>query len=646
MPQLTSDSVFDMMQSFLKVSKRWRIARWIIAALGLWFAQSCTPPKVLPPPASALVVIDSSFTSQSLNERVWVSTTLKAQDLSRPDLKAWIGSRMAKVSQKKDAILLGNFRKYPQAWFYTQVVNATHSTQQLVVDEFNRIRCDDFELLSVQGGHVKSWGRIDRSTPFSSYPIPFLTYAVPFTIQPKDTLHLLIRSQRHYGAHEVNLSLATYQTYLSEHIFHFLSKVFQVIFFVVCALIMFVLGRMYRYKTMTYLGIYLLSILVSTLASWGFTDALYSQLSVIALSGSNSGTFGVFLSIFWYHPFNQELMKGIPKNETLFKGMTYSIMGVSLLAACCYLLPAPVFNVIYTYIDFPLLLLFTLITHTSWQLFCALWALYKAKIYYLIIGFGVAFLPLLLQQFNIFNDKNTALLKVNHPSFIVYALGLTIISIYLLREQLISRRKHEASLRQVQESLEEIRKTEIETIGRNLHDNVGNILVSATGYLHLQQPKIELSQTLINEAINEIRFLSHNLVKDQDAPLHAKLESLVSRFNDFSEVTFDFEDYSKGKLNELDAITQQNIYMIVQEVFTNIIKHAKATEAYVQVFEREGNTLQIIVEDDGIGILNFTENKGIGLKNIQKRADISNLALTIDSTPSGTNFIIETPQMP
>jgi signal transduction histidine kinase len=152
------------------------------------------------------------------------------------------------------------------------------------------------------------------------------------------------------------------------------------------------------------------------------------------------------------------------------------------------------------------------------------------------------------------------------------------------------------------------------------------------------------SQTLINEAINEIRFLSHNLVKDQDAPLHAKLESLVSRFNDFSEVAFVFEDYSKGKLNELTPITQQNIYMIVQEVFTNIIKHAKATEAFVQVFEREGNTLQIIVEDDGIGILNFTENNGIGLKNIQKRADISKLLLTVDSTPMGTNFIIETPK--
>ncbi|MFN8357691.1 MAG: hypothetical protein U0Y10_24745 [Spirosomataceae bacterium] len=633
------------MQSFLTILKRWRIARWRIAALGLWFAQSCTLPKVLPPPASALMVIDSSFTSQSLNERVWVSTTLSQKDLNRPDLKTWISKNIAKVSQKKDAILLGNFRKYPQAWFYTQVVNTTHSTQQLVVDEFNRIRCDDFELLTAQGGRVRTWGRINRATPFSSYPIPFLTYAVPFTIQPNDTLHLLVRSQRHYGAHEVNLSLATYQTYLSEQVIHFLSKVFQAIVLAICALTMFLLGRMYRYPSMSYLALYILCMLLTNLSVWGVSDAWLAN-SPLGLSGNNAPTFPTLFTAAFAFSFNRELMKVVPKNEKVFDALTYAMIAFSMLVAVCYLLPKAVFDLIYTYIDFPILLFIVIILNIGWLLFCSFWALFKAKIYYMLFGLGVALFPVALQQLPILSGSTSVLYQLNQPALIFYALGYTIISIYLLREQLISRRKHEASLKQVKESLEEIRKTEIETIGRNLHDNVGNILVSATGYLHLQQPKIELSQTLINEAINEIRFLSHNLVKDQDAPLHAKLESLVSRFNDFSEVAFDFEDYSKGKLNELDGITQQNVYMIVQEVFTNIIKHAKATEAFVQVFEREGNTLQIIVEDDGIGILNFTENKGIGLKNIQKRADISNLTLTVDSTPSGTNFIIETPKTP
>ena len=53
--------------------------------------------------------------------------------------------------------------------------------------------------------------------------------------------------------------------------------------------------------------------------------------------------------------------------------------------------------------------------------------------------------------------------------------------------------------------------------------------------------------------------------------------------------------------------------------------------------------IQITIEDDGIGMRDFTESGGIGLNNIRKRAKISNLKLTVDSTPAGTNFIIETP---
>ena len=83
--------------------------------------------------------------------------------------------------------------------------------------------------------------------------------------------------------------------------------------------------------------------------------------------------------------------------------------------------------------------------------------------------------------------------------------------------------------------------------------------------------------------------------------------------------------------------------MITQEVLTNIIKHSKATETYVQIFERENATIQITIEDDGIGMQSFAESGGIGLKNITKRANLSNLKLTVDSTPAGTNFIIETP---
>ena len=61
-----------------------------------------------------------------------------------------------------------------------------------------------------------------------------------------------------------------------------------------------------------------------------------------------------------------------------------------------------------------------------------------------------------------------------------------------------------------------------------------------------------------------------------------------------------------------------NIYRIIQEIITNILKHAKATEVVFDVVETE-DTLYIHIKDNGIGFdLNETQ-KGIGLKNIQKR---------------------------
>jgi signal transduction histidine kinase len=132
------------------------------------------------------------------------------------------------------------------------------------------------------------------------------------------------------------------------------------------------------------------------------------------------------------------------------------------------------------------------------------------------------------------------------------------------------------------------------------------------------------------------------LVKDDDRPIKEKIESLINRFNDFSSINFQFIDFSEGKINQIELVKQSNIYMIVQEVMSNIIKHSKASEAHIQIFDYQ-NSFQINIEDDGIGMNKNSVNNGIGLQNIYKRATLSNLKINIDSTPNGTSFIIEIP---
>lgn len=259
----------------------------------------------------------------------------------------------------------------------------------------------------------------------------------------------------------------------------------------------------------------------------------------------------------------------------------------------------------------------------------------------MLLGFSMAFLPFLFEQFNgILFKKSNFWVEMRHPSLILAAMALSTISIFLLREQLVTRKKLEENLFQLKESMESIRKNEVETIGRNLHDNVGNMLASVLGYLNLKDQNPEVVKNLLHDSINEVRFLSHTLVKQDNQPIVEKLEILTSRFNDFSAITFLFSDFSRGKLNKIEILRQQNLYMIVQEILTNIVKHSSATEANIQIFDNDGQ-LQITIDDDGIGMDLTAQQEGIGLQNIHKRAKLSAFKITIDSNSTGTNYIIE-----
>jgi len=85
------------------------------------------------------------------------------------------------------------------------------------------------------------------------------------------------------------------------------------------------------------------------------------------------------------------------------------------------------------------------------------------------------------------------------------------------------------------------------------------------------------------------------------------------------------------------------IYRIVQELINNILKHAAAKTAIVQITKID-NQITVTVEDDGKGfdttILN--QSKGIGWANIQHRVDFLKGKLDVSSqTDKGTSIHIE-----
>ena len=94
----------------------------------------------------------------------------------------------------------------------------------------------------------------------------------------------------------------------------------------------------------------------------------------------------------------------------------------------------------------------------------------------------------------------------------------------------------------------------------------------------------------------------------------------------------------------LPQMVEINVFRICQEMITNIIKHAGATVASLQIFFRN-NTLVIQMEDNGKGFNTLEINKkGLGLKSIETRVKLLAAEINIDSSPgNGTTITIHVP---
>jgi signal transduction histidine kinase len=98
-----------------------------------------------------------------------------------------------------------------------------------------------------------------------------------------------------------------------------------------------------------------------------------------------------------------------------------------------------------------------------------------------------------------------------------------------------------------------------------------------------------------------------------------------------------------GMEKRLGSSTEIMLYRIIQELVNNIIKHAYASEAIIQI-NREGNRLSLTIEDNGRGFdtKEAEEKRSMGMATVKSRVDYLNGRLTIDSRKDiGTTVMID-----
>ena len=195
--------------------------------------------------------------------------------------------------------------------------------------------------------------------------------------------------------------------------------------------------------------------------------------------------------------------------------------------------------------------------------------------------------------------------------------------------------------RQIMEATLSGHEEEKNELAKELHDNVNQLLATVKIYLGMVKANkeiidmglVEKSYDHVNEAMEELRKLSHSLVSPalKETGLQKSLKGLIEELN----LTQEFKVKLIYKLSNAripDKQLELMIYRIVQEQVNNIRKHAHANTIIIHLREKDQH-LELSVADDGVGFDTTKKGNGIGLRNIQSRVAIYSGSMDIISSP-------------
>ncbi|MFY7838728.1 MAG: PAS domain-containing sensor histidine kinase, partial [Lacibacter sp.] len=190
----------------------------------------------------------------------------------------------------------------------------------------------------------------------------------------------------------------------------------------------------------------------------------------------------------------------------------------------------------------------------------------------------------------------------------------------LLEEELAKERNLREQL--IMQQVIQTQEMEREQIGGELHDNICQILATTKHYLELIERKQEFSQTflpqarqMINDSILEIRHLSHamNPPALQSKNITDALKDLAASVKATGKLEVAF--YANDNLELLNLQKKRALFRIAQEQLNNVLKHAEATEAIVNI-QLFGNEIHLRITDNGKGFDPMQHKAGLGLHNM------------------------------
>ncbi len=226
---------------------------------------------------------------------------------------------------------------------------------------------------------------------------------------------------------------------------------------------------------------------------------------------------------------------------------------------------------------------------------------------------------------------------------------------YYSRQKFIAQKLHNMEQRREIENLKATIKGEENErlrIARELHDGIGGLISAAkmnlvalgkennsitTGDIY------QSTEQILAEVSDELRLTAHNMM-----PKALMEKDLVEAITSFCNYTrqhknINIEMQAYGRFDGLPDAVQLGIYRIIQELVHNVVKHARASRALVQLALQD-NIISITVEDNGKGMdpRLVEEGNGVGLESVKTRVKSMNGTYSVNTGPGkGTSFYIE-----
>ncbi|HKC67849.1 MAG TPA: sensor histidine kinase, partial [Bacteroidia bacterium] len=202
-------------------------------------------------------------------------------------------------------------------------------------------------------------------------------------------------------------------------------------------------------------------------------------------------------------------------------------------------------------------------------------------------------------------------------------------------------------------------------IAKDLHDSVGQLLFilrmnleKADKYAEKKLPSIGVSNVkesikMVDDANIELRNIALKMMPRtlNETGISGAVNDLLDKTLKNTGIRYSFETFSADK--QFDEHIKIGVFRIFQEILSNILKHAHATEISVHL-HLVGKQLIVIVEDNGVKFdydiqtakahIPKTGNTGMGLLNIAIRAEALNGTVLYEPSPiKGTITTIRVP---